>query len=372
MDTRLLRHYESELAYMRDMGAEFAHAYPKIAARLGMEGLEVLDPYVERLLEGFAFLSARVQLELELQYPGFTSNLLEIVYPHYLAPLPVDDDRAFRARYRQRRGQGGLCPQAPHPASGPAGRGRADRLHLPHRAMDVTLWPLEIAEAEYIDSRGGLVAAGVSRNTEARAGIRLRLKRTDGGKMADLPMDRLTLHLTGQGGQAWGAARADRRRRRRPRRPRPPTAAPTGRCNCRSGESCSVASRPTRRCCRRPARASTATGCCRNISPCPSGSTSWISVGLRPGLQEAPGSDVDIYILLKEGNKSLGDGMTKDAFMLHAVPAVNLFPRRFDRVHITDRRCRAACGGQPHRADGLRGLSASTASSASPARARKT
>ncbi len=88
MDTRLLKHYEGELAYMRDMGAEFAAAYPKIAGRLGMEGIEVLDPYVERLLEGVAFLSARVQLELELEFPQFTSHLLEIVYPHYLAPTP--------------------------------------------------------------------------------------------------------------------------------------------------------------------------------------------------------------------------------------------------------------------------------------------
>ena len=88
MDTRLLAHYESELAFLRDMGAEFAQAYPKIASRLGMEGLEVLDPYVERLLEGTAFLSARVQLALEMQFPAFTSNLLEIVYPHFLAPVP--------------------------------------------------------------------------------------------------------------------------------------------------------------------------------------------------------------------------------------------------------------------------------------------
>ncbi len=88
MDTRLLSHYECELAFLRDMGAEFAQAYPKIAARLGMEGMEVLDPYVERLLEGTAFLSARVQLALEMQFPAFTSNLLEIVYPHFLAPTP--------------------------------------------------------------------------------------------------------------------------------------------------------------------------------------------------------------------------------------------------------------------------------------------
>ncbi|MGB3278295.1 MAG: type VI secretion system baseplate subunit TssF, partial [Pseudorhodobacter sp.] len=88
MDTRLLRHYENELAYLREMGSEFAEAYPKIAARLGMENAEVLDPYVERLLEGVAFLSARVQLEMELQFPAFTRHLLEIIYPHYLAPTP--------------------------------------------------------------------------------------------------------------------------------------------------------------------------------------------------------------------------------------------------------------------------------------------
>ena len=62
MDPRLLRYYNEELRHLREMGAEFAQQFPKIAARLGMEGLEVTDPYVERLLEGFAFLAGRIQL----------------------------------------------------------------------------------------------------------------------------------------------------------------------------------------------------------------------------------------------------------------------------------------------------------------------
>ena len=61
MDTRLLSHYERELSFMRDMGSEFAAAFPKIAGRLGMEGIEVLDPYVERLLEGFIFFRRQTQ-----------------------------------------------------------------------------------------------------------------------------------------------------------------------------------------------------------------------------------------------------------------------------------------------------------------------
>jgi type VI secretion system protein ImpG len=88
MDPRLLRHYGQELQYVREMGAEFAREFPKIAGRLGIEAFECADPYVERLLEGFAFLAARVQLKMESEFPRFTQHLLEIIYPHYLAPTP--------------------------------------------------------------------------------------------------------------------------------------------------------------------------------------------------------------------------------------------------------------------------------------------
>src|SRR3954466_3127692 len=88
MDPRLLKHFNFELQHLRESGAEFAEQFPKVAARLGMHGLEVDDPYVERLLEGVAFLAARVQLKLEAEFPRFTQALLEIVYPHFLAPTP--------------------------------------------------------------------------------------------------------------------------------------------------------------------------------------------------------------------------------------------------------------------------------------------
>ena len=147
MDTRLLRHYENELSYLREMGAEFAEAYPKVAARLGMDGVEVLDPYVERLLEGVAFLSARVQLELELQYPAFTSHLLEVIYPHYLAPTPSMlvavlepdmDDPALADGYT-------LPRHTVLRSILPEGQQTACQFRT---ADDLTLWPVEIAEAE--------------------------------------------------------------------------------------------------------------------------------------------------------------------------------------------------------------------------------
>ncbi|MGV2863947.1 type VI secretion system baseplate subunit TssF, partial [Achromobacter sp. AGC39] len=88
MDARLLDYYNRELVYLRELGAEFAQAHPKVAGRLGMNATEVADPYVERLLEGFSFLTARIQMKMDAEFPRFSQRLLEVVYPNYLAPTP--------------------------------------------------------------------------------------------------------------------------------------------------------------------------------------------------------------------------------------------------------------------------------------------
>src|SRR4051794_16284546 len=88
MDPRLLHYYNRELQHLREMGGEFAREFPKIAGRLGLETFECADPYVERLLEGFAFLTARVQLKLDAEFPRFTQHLLELVYPTTWRPSP--------------------------------------------------------------------------------------------------------------------------------------------------------------------------------------------------------------------------------------------------------------------------------------------
>src|SRR5690242_7842620 len=88
MDRRLLNYYNLELKHLREMGGEFAREFPKIAGRLGLEDFSCADPYVERLLEGFAFLAGRVHLKLDAEFPRFTQALLETLYPHYLAPTP--------------------------------------------------------------------------------------------------------------------------------------------------------------------------------------------------------------------------------------------------------------------------------------------
>src|SRR5512145_2133967 len=70
------------------MGAEFAEKYPKVASRLIIERDKCEDPHVERLIEAFAFLAARVHLKIDDEFPEITESLLQIVYPNYIRPIP--------------------------------------------------------------------------------------------------------------------------------------------------------------------------------------------------------------------------------------------------------------------------------------------
>ncbi len=84
----LLPFYERELAFMRQHSRQFAERYPKLAAQLLLSGEGCDDPHVERMIQSFALLTARVSKKLEDSYPQFTEALLNVLYPHYLRPFP--------------------------------------------------------------------------------------------------------------------------------------------------------------------------------------------------------------------------------------------------------------------------------------------
>jgi hypothetical protein len=84
----LLFHYSQELTYLRYLGAEFANKYPKVAGRLLLEAGKCEDPHVERLLEGFAFLAARIHTKIDDEFPEVIESLLSVLYPYYLRPIP--------------------------------------------------------------------------------------------------------------------------------------------------------------------------------------------------------------------------------------------------------------------------------------------
>ena len=197
MDPRLLQYYNLELQHLRETGAEFAQHFPKIAARLGMHGLEVADPYVERLLEGVAFLASRVQLKLDAEFPRFTQALLEIVYPHYLAPTPS----MLVAQLKP-------DPNDPNVAAGPTvPRGSTlssalsgdDATACEFRtAQNVTLWPVEIVSANYFTFAPDLPLTSLPISERIKGGLRIRLKTTAGVKFAQPSIDRLCFYLTGR------------------------------------------------------------------------------------------------------------------------------------------------------------------------------
>ncbi|HZQ51738.1 MAG TPA: type VI secretion system baseplate subunit TssF [Bryobacteraceae bacterium] len=97
MRDELLEYYESELTFLRQMGAEFAGNYPKVAGRLLLDPNTCEDPHVERLLEAFAFLSARIHLKLDDDFPEITESLLNVLYPHFLQPVPSMSVAEFNA-----------------------------------------------------------------------------------------------------------------------------------------------------------------------------------------------------------------------------------------------------------------------------------
>lgn len=88
MGKEFLDYYSSNLNFIRKLGAEFANEFPKIGARLDINALECQDPFIERLLEGTAFLTARIEKKLDEGHPRLLSSILQAISPNVLAPIP--------------------------------------------------------------------------------------------------------------------------------------------------------------------------------------------------------------------------------------------------------------------------------------------
>ena len=195
MDPRLLRYYNQELRYLREMGAEFAREFPKIAGRLGMDGIEVADPYVERLLEGCAFLAARVQLKQDAEFPQLAQRLLEMVSPNFTAPLPSMTVAQFLPLPDPNLLKGYTLPR------GTALRGPRTSLGDTRcefrTAQPVTLTPVQVVSAEYFLSASDLNLAALALKERPRCGVRVRLALPAGMTFRQLTLPALRFFLAG-------------------------------------------------------------------------------------------------------------------------------------------------------------------------------
>jgi type VI secretion system protein ImpG len=189
----LLTYYERELNFLRQMGAEFAAKYPKIASRLQLEADVSEDPHVERLIQAFSFLAARVHHKIEDEYPEITESLLNVLYPHYLAPIPSMSIVQFVLDADQGKLSSGYTIQKgatlySQPVGGSPCRFRT--------CYPTTLWPLEVEAAglEMVDSsRQGMLPRS------ALGLIKIELCCLAGMSLAELQLDRLRFFIHGEG-----------------------------------------------------------------------------------------------------------------------------------------------------------------------------
>lgn len=192
MRDTLLAMYEQELSFLRRTGAEFAQRYPKVASRLQLEPTKCDDPHVERLLEGFAFLAARVQVRLEEDLPEFSEALLEVVYPHYVRPIPSMSIVQFDLDPEQGKLPKGLKVASDallhsRPVGGVPCRFRC--------SYETTIWPVEVSGARWTSPQALQPAV----NAGGAVGVlQLQLRTPDDFGFDKLEMDKLRFHLNAE------------------------------------------------------------------------------------------------------------------------------------------------------------------------------
>jgi type VI secretion system protein ImpG len=337
MDRRLLSHYNNELAHLRQMGAEFAQEFPKIAGRLALdsEAKEICpDPFVERLLEGFAFLTARVQLKLDAEFPRFTQAILETVYPYYLCPTPSMAIARFEPdEQAAQMAEGFLIPRRSVLKSI-----LGNDEHTPcefRTAHDVRLWPLRITEAEYLTR--GIGSLELPGNVSGRAAFRIRLQSPAEMPLHSITLDTLPFFLRGTDEipvriyeQIFSRSTSVVIRGLTDERNKPTVVLP--RTNIRRlGFGDDEALLPN------SPRSFSGYRLLHEYFACPQRFLFFEINDLRAAISRFACNRMDIIILLDEPEVRLENRVDSSNFNLFCTPAINLFPKRADRISLSDR-----------------------------------
>lgn len=190
----LLLYYERELDYIRKMAVQFAEKHPKVASRLVLEPTKCEDPHVERLLEAFAFLAARVHLKIDDEFPEISEALLTVVYPQLIRPIPSMSIVEFHLDPEKGKLTSGLhIPRNSALQSRPVGG-------VPctfRTCYDTTLWPVTVTAAEWKPPSRLQPAVKAGNSSGA---VRVVLRCAPGVTFQDLKIEKLRFYLDGEGG----------------------------------------------------------------------------------------------------------------------------------------------------------------------------
>jgi type VI secretion system protein ImpG len=337
MDPRLLAYYERELRHLAEMCGEFAQAYPKVAGRLSLEGFvkefQCPDPYVERLLEGFAYMAARVQLKVDAEYPRFTEALLNMVYPDYLAPLPSMGIVQVQPDLSQGSLRDGIVLPRGTMLNGLLGKN--DQTACEYRtAHAVTLWPVAIEAASYLPSTAALNALGASPIRRVKAGLRMRLKTTAGVSFNELALDQLVLYLRGNDQVAmrlyeqWMANTTAILCR---------PAADTGPwTRLAQARPCAVGFEDEEAVLPHGPRSFQGYRLLKEYFAFPDRFMFVAISGLNPGFRHCPTNEIEILVLFDASATFLQEAVDASRLALFCTPVVNLCAKRADRIHLSE------------------------------------
>jgi type VI secretion system protein ImpG len=336
MNRLFLSKYNDELMHLRGSASEFAEEFPKIAGRLGLEKFECADPYVERLLEGFAFLTARIQLKFDAEFPRFTQSILETVYPHYLAPTPsmcvvqLDPDPANGALAEGitvRRGESFFSLL-------PAGERTACEYRT---STPVTLWPLRLHKARYLTRELNTLRIPSKLVAGTKAAIVLQLQVLAGLTTDKLRTDNLRVFLRG-GGEipmrlyeqvfAHGREILVRAANQPDSAPIIVTAGKIQQIGFEDEDALL------------PYTGASFHGyrLLQEYFAFPSRYLFFELTGLKDAIRCLKTSELEISILLDQEDLNLEARVDASNFSLFCAPAINLFPKRTDRIHIEEGR----------------------------------
>ncbi|MEG0632172.1 MAG: type VI secretion system baseplate subunit TssF [Pseudomonas sp.] len=169
-------YYQSELTALRQLGQRFAERSPALAPFLGQSGR---DPDVERLLEGFAFLTGRLRQKLDDELPELTHSLMHLLWPNYMRPLPSFSILQFDPL--KEVGPARLVPRETAVESTPV-----DGVRCRFRTCyDTEVLALKLSALNYAVKGDGAVLA-------------LRCEVSTPGFLGELQLRRLRLHLCGE------------------------------------------------------------------------------------------------------------------------------------------------------------------------------
>ena len=170
------RYYQSELNALRQLGRRFCERNPALAPFLEDRGR---DPDVERLLEGFAFLTGRLRQKLDDQLPELSHSLMHLLWPNYMRPLPAFSMLQFAPLLRAGPG---ITVERDTPVESVAIEGERCRFRTCYATQ---VLPLELTALDYSAQGKGAL-------------LNLRLEMTAEGYMGELALEHLRLHLAGE------------------------------------------------------------------------------------------------------------------------------------------------------------------------------